>query len=83
MPLPHPQTGFEAIFDPTKYKRSQAPIVNNNGTITLTPNYSASNGLVVNGVNGIPNNWSTSHQWYFAPMSGFAWDIFGDRENLA
>ncbi len=77
MPLPHPQTGFEAIFDPTRYNRSQAPIVNNNGTLTLTPNYNPSNGLVLNGVNGVPNNWSTSHQWYVAPMAGFAWDIFG------
>ena len=39
MPLPHPQAGFEANFDPIKYQLSQAPIVNNNGTITLTPNY--------------------------------------------
>lgn len=78
MPLPHPQTGFEAIFDPAEYNRSQAPIVNANGTLTLTPNYNPSNGLVINGVNGVPNNWSTSHQWYIAPMAGFAWDVFGD-----
>lgn len=78
MPLPHPQTGFEAIFDPTRYDRSKAPIVNTNGTITLTPSYDPSNGLVINGVNGVPNNWATSHQWYWAPMAGFAWDIFGD-----
>jgi len=78
MPLPYPQPGFEANFDPTKYQRSQAPIVNNNGTLTLTPDYNPSNGLVVNGLNGVPNNWSTSHQWYYAPQIGFAWDIFGD-----
>lgn len=78
MPLPHSQTGFEANFDPTKYQLSQAPIVNNNGTITLTPNYNAGNGLVIDGVNGVPNNFSTSHQWYYAPQIGFAWDIFGD-----
>ena len=78
MPLPSPQTGFEANFDPTKYQRSEAPIVNNNGTITLTPTYSASNGLVLNGVNGVPSNWSNSHQWYWGPQIGFAWDVFGD-----
>jgi len=78
MPLPHPQTGFEANFDPTKYQRSEAPIVNNNGTITLTPNYNPGNGLVIDGIDGVPNNWSTSHQWYYAPQFGFAWDIFGD-----
>ncbi|MCU1260734.1 MAG: Cna protein B-type domain protein, partial [Bryobacterales bacterium] len=78
MPLPYPQPGFEAIFDPTKYDRLKAPIVNANGTITLTPGYDPGNGLVINGINGIPNNWSSSHQWYFAPQIGFAWDIFGD-----
>ncbi|MDQ2945749.1 MAG: Plug and carboxypeptidase regulatory-like domain-containing protein [Acidobacteriota bacterium] len=78
MPLPHPQTGFEAIFDPSKYDRSKAPIVNANGTLTLTPNYDPGNGLVINGINGVPNNWSTAHQWYWAPSAGFAWNIFGD-----
>lgn len=78
MPLPHPQTGFEANFDPTKYQLSQAPIVNNNGTLTLTPNYNPGNGMVIDGINGIPNNWSTSHQWYYAPQFGFAWDVFGN-----
>jgi Carboxypeptidase regulatory-like domain len=78
MPLPHTPAGFEANFDPTKYQRSQAPIVNNNGTITLTPNYNPSNGLVINGVGGVPINFSTNHQWYFAPQFGFAWDVLGD-----
>jgi hypothetical protein len=78
MPLPHPQTNFEANFDPTKYTLSGAPIVNNNGTITLTPGYNPSDGLVIAGTNGIPNNWSTSHQWYYAPQFGFAWDVRGD-----
>jgi len=33
--------------------------------------------MVINGIDGVPNNWSTSHQWYYAPQFGFAWDIFG------
>jgi hypothetical protein len=78
MPLPHPQTGFEANFDPATYSLAQAPIVNTNGTITLTPNYNPGNGMIIDGVNGVPNNWSTNHQWYLAPMFGFAWDVFGD-----
>ncbi|HEY1945380.1 MAG TPA: carboxypeptidase-like regulatory domain-containing protein [Bryobacteraceae bacterium] len=77
MPLPHAQTGFEAIFDPLKYNSAQAPLVNANGTITPTANYNPGNGMVINGINGIPDNWSTSHQWYPAPMFGFAWDVFG------
>ena len=67
----------EANFDPTKYQLSQAPIVNNNGTLTLTPNYNPGNGMVIDGIDGAPNNWSTSHQWYYAPQFGFAWDVFG------
>lgn len=78
MPLPYAYTGFEANFDPTKYQRSQAPIVNNNGTLTVTPNYNPGNGMVTNGINGVPNNFSTNHQWYFAPQFGFAWDVFGN-----
>ena len=78
MPLPHPQTGFEANFDPATYNIANAPIVNTNGTITTTPNYNPGNGMIVNGVNGVPNNWSTNHQWYLAPMIGFAWDVFGN-----
>jgi hypothetical protein len=78
MPLPHPQNGFEANFDPSRYNRANAPIVNANGTITLTPTYDPGNGMVINGLNGVPDNWSTNHQWYWAPMTGFAWDIFGD-----
>jgi hypothetical protein len=78
MPLPHTPVGFEANFDPTKYQRSEAPIVNNNGTLTLTPNYNPSNGLVINGVGGVPNNFSTNHQWFLAPQFGFAWDVFGN-----
>ncbi len=45
MPLPHAQDAFEAIFDPSKYDRSKAPIVNANGTLALTPTYDPSNGL--------------------------------------
>lgn len=80
MPLPHPQRGFEAIFDPSKYDRSKAPIVNSNGAITLTPNYDPGNGMVLNGVNGVPLNWSNNHQWYWSPMVGFAWNVFGDNK---
>jgi hypothetical protein len=52
--------------------------VNPDGTITPTPNYDPLNGLIRNGVNGIPINFSNSHNWYVMPMAGFAWDILGD-----
>ena len=78
LPLPGPQQGFASVFIPSLYNPAQAPVVNNNGTITPGPNYNALNGLAVNGLNGVPTNWFTAHQWYWAPMFGFAWDVFGD-----
>ena len=29
-------------------------------------------------MNGVPNNFSTNHQWFLAPQFGFAWDVFGN-----
>jgi hypothetical protein len=76
-PNPHAQPGFETSFNPVLYNPSEAPIVNANGSITPTPNYNPLNGLVRNGVNGVPVNFTNKHQWYFNPTVGFAWDVFG------
>ena len=86
LPLPGPgispgtnlQPGLEAVFDPPLYNPANAPIVNNNGSITTTPTYSVTNGLIFNGVNGVPLNFTTQHWSYLSPSAGFAWDIFGD-----
>lgn len=78
MPLPNTQDQFEAMLDPAKYDPARAPIVNANGTITPTANYDPLNGIIVNGQNGIPQNFSYGQNWYFAPTVGFAWDVFGD-----
>lgn len=78
MPLPSPQPGFLDMFLPSAYNASAAPIVNASGTITITPNYNPLNGLIRDGVNGVPQNYSTNHQWYVMPMAGFAYDLFGD-----
>jgi hypothetical protein len=72
------QPGLEAVFNPALYSLAAAPTVNNNGTITLTPGYSATNGLEFNGINGVPLNFTTEHWSYWSPSAGFAWDIFGD-----
>ena len=80
MPSPHPQRGLAANFIPSLFQQSEAPIVNADGTITPTPNYNPVNGLVYNGVNGTPLNFTTSHQNDLAPTVGFAWDIFGDGQ---
>ena len=77
MPLPHDQPGYASAFDPAKYSLSKAATVNTNGTLTLTPNYDPLNGLIFNGVNGVPLNFTSNHEWFFLPTAGFAWDPFG------
>jgi len=78
MPKPHAQNQFESMFDPATYNIAQAPIVNAGGTITTTPNYNPLNGIIINGENGIPQNFSTGKSWYVDPTVGFAYDVFGD-----
>jgi hypothetical protein len=77
-PAPNLQRDFGSVFDPAKYNPAEAPIVNTNGTITPTPNYNPLNGLIINGVGGTPLNFTTAHEWYWAPSFGFAYDVFGD-----
>jgi hypothetical protein len=76
-PNPNAQPGFETSFNPALYNPNNAPIVNADGSITATPNYNPSNGLVRNGVGGVPVNFTNRHVWYFNPTVGFAWDVFG------
>jgi len=77
-PAPNLQHAFGSDFNPAVFNPANAPIVNNNGTITPTPTYNPLNGLVINGVNGTPLNFTTAHEWYWAPSFGFAYDLFGD-----
>lgn len=77
-PFTHDQPDFASTFDPAQYNPAQAPIVNANGTITATPGYNPLNGIIINGVNGIPLNFSTAHEDYWAPSFGFAWDVLGN-----
>ncbi|MGA2987680.1 MAG: TonB-dependent receptor [Terriglobia bacterium] len=78
MPGTNLQPGLEAIFNPSLYNPAATPIVHTNGTITPTASYSPTNGLMFNGVNGVPLNFTTEHWSYLSPSAGFAWDIFGD-----
>ena len=75
---PTVQSGYATNFVPSKYSPAQAPIVNPNGTITITPNYNPLNGLVTNGQNGVPQNFTTTHQNAWLPTVGFAYDVHGD-----
>ena len=65
-------------FVPSLYNPAHAPIVNPDGTITRTPNYDPLNGLVYNGVNGVPLSFVSKHQSNWAPTAGFAYDLFGN-----
>lgn len=76
MPLPHsPDT--ETIFSPSTYSATQAPTISPSGVITST-SYNALNGLITNGVNSVPQNFSNAHNWYFGVSAGFAYDVFGN-----
>ncbi len=77
-PWSHQQVGYEIAFDPATFNPAQAPTVTPNGTIIATPNYNPENGLIFNGQNGVPLNLSDAHKYYFAPVVGFALDLFGD-----
>lgn len=77
MPLPNAQPGYASAFDPAKYDRAKAAIVNPNGTLTLTPNYDPLNGLIFNSQNGVPQNFTERHKWFFLPTVGFALDPTG------
>ena len=78
MPLPHTQNAWETAFDANTFNAAQAPLVNVGGTITPTNGFNPLNGIITNGVGGIPNNFTNAHKWYVGPNAGFAWDVFKD-----
>ena len=77
-PEPHATPGEDSAFNPALYSSTAVPIVNFDGTITPTPNYNPLNGIVQNGINGTPLNFSNKYNWFWAPTFGFAYDLFGD-----
>jgi hypothetical protein len=79
-PPPNLQHAFGSFFDSKDYNPADAPTVNTDGTITPTANYNPLNGVIINGVNGVPLNFTTVHQWYLSPSFGFAYDVFGNSK---
>lgn len=77
LPLPHPEDGKVTMFLASAYSSAEAPTIDNTGKITST-GYNATNGLVTNAVNGVPNNFFSKNNWYVGPNVGFAWDVFGN-----
>jgi hypothetical protein len=76
LPLPHAEQ-TETLFNPSAYVASAAPSINQTGVI-LTPGANPLNGLITAGQNGVPNNFSNAHVWYFGTNAGFAYDVFGN-----
>src|SRR5215472_4838783 len=77
-PWSNVQQGYTASFDPGHFNPADAPVVAANGQITATPGYNPGNGIVINGENGIPLNLNHAHQYHWAPVIGFALDVFGN-----
>jgi hypothetical protein len=78
MPFANAQQGYATAFYPSAFNPSQAPTVNTDGSLTLTPGYNPTNGMIYNGFKGVPYNLSNAHQNYVSPSVGFAYDFFGD-----
>jgi len=74
LPLPSPTSGQVTSFLPSAWVAAQAPVISTSGTITST-GYNATNGLITNGLNGVPQNFFSKHNWYVGPNVGFAWDV--------
>jgi hypothetical protein len=79
MPWPDEQTGYMVDFNPALFNAAQVPTITQTGTITSTASsYNQTNGLILNGQNGVPQNLTNARKSYWGPTGGFAWDIYGD-----
>ena len=78
MPWPSEQTGYITDFSPAAFNPANAPVLSPKGVITPSSTYNEANGLIQNGLNGVPINLSNSHRFYWSPVVGFAWDVYGD-----
>jgi hypothetical protein len=79
MPFPGSQAGYSANFVPTLFNPAVVPVVSVGGVLSgpfATINYD--NGIEINGQNGVPLNITNQHNFYVAPMFGFAFDVFGN-----
>ena len=82
MPWPDEQAGVIDAFDPARFDPQQAPAVSTKGVITSPAgSYNPTNGIILNGENGVPLNLADNHKNYWAPVGGFAWDVFGNGKS--
>lgn len=78
MPFPNSQAGYSANFNPALFNAANVPTVSTGGVLSGAYATNYTNGIEVNGQNGVPLNITNQHNFYIAPMGGFAWDVFGD-----
>ncbi len=81
MPFANADQGFATSFNPTSFVAANAPQIDTFGRILATPNWNPINGLVYNGLSGVPSNISNAHKNYVSPSVGFALDLYGDGKS--
>ncbi len=82
MPWPSEQTGYMVDFNPALFSSSQVPAITAAGVITSASSaYNATNGLILNGQGGVPQNLSDAKKNYWGPVFGFAWDLYGNGKS--
>ena len=77
MPALHEAQNRVDNFVPSAFDPAKAPIVTSGGTLMLTPGYSATNGLVIAGQNGVPDGFANTFLG-IGPRFGFAFDPQGN-----
>ena len=78
MPFPGSQPGYSANFNPALFNPANVPTVASNGVLSGPSAVGYVNGIELDGENGVPVNITNEHNYYIAPMGGFAYDLFGD-----
>lgn len=78
MPFPNSQAGYSANFNPALFNTTTVPAVSTGGVLSGPYANNYANGIELNGQNGVPLNITNQHNFYVAPMAGFAWDVYGD-----
>ncbi len=78
MPFPGAQRDSSANFAPSLFNASMAPTVSIGGVLSGPYANNYENGIEVDGENGVPLNITNEHNFYVAPMAGFAIDLFGN-----
>ncbi len=78
MPFPAAQQGYTAAFNPALFNPAAVPTVATNGILSGPNSTNYANGIELNGENGVPINIANGREFYWAPMAGFALDVFGN-----